>query len=104
MTKKIISIILAFSLIFSIGAVTVSAKEKSTPDINEIVGAVKGDIDGVKKSIPLITSLSKKLLRNLQPYIMDVVLTPENIETAVDLGSRLMAKLIDKITNPDEPT
>ena len=34
---------------------------------------------------------------------MNVVLTPENIETAVDAGSKVMVKLIDKIMNPSQP-
>lgn len=101
MFKKIVSVLLTLSLFFSFGAVTASAKD--TPDADEIVGALMEDVAGITKSVSLLKSLSESLLKNLQPYIMNVVLTPENIETAVDAGSKVMAKLIDKIMNPSQP-
>ena len=101
MFKKIVSVLLTLSLLFSFGAVTASAKE--TPNADEIVGALMEDVAGITKSVSLLKSLSESLLKNLQPYIMNVVLTPENIETAVDAGSKVMAKLIDKIMNPSQP-
>lgn len=101
MFKKIVSVLLTLSLLFSFGAVTVSAKE--TPAADEIVDALKEDVAGIEKSVSLLKSLSQSLLKNLQPYIMNVVLTPENIHTAVEAGSKVMAKLIDKIRNPSQP-
>lgn len=101
MFKKIVSVLLTLSLLFSFGAVTASAKE--TPNADEIVGALMEDVAGITKSVSLLKSLSESLLKNLQPYIMNVVLTPENIDTAVDAGSKVMAKLIDKIMNPSQP-
>lgn len=101
MFKKIVSVLLTLSLLFSFGAVTASAKE--TPAADEIVGALMEDVAGITKSVSLLKSLSESLLKNLQPYIMNVVLTPENIDMAVDAGSKVMAKLIDKIMNPSQP-
>lgn len=101
MFKKIVSVLLTLSLLFSFGAVTASAKE--IPNADEIVGALMEDAAGITKSVSLLKSLSESLLKNLQPYIMNVVLTPENIDTAVDAGSKVMAKLIDKIMNPSQP-
>ena len=104
MSKKFVSILLTLSLLFSFGTITASAKQTAVPDMNEIAGALAEDAVGVKKSVSLIKTLSKSLLQNLQPYILNVVLTPENIDTAVDAGSKIMAKLIDKIMNPSKPT
>lgn len=104
MSKKFVSILLTLSLLFSFGTITASAKQTAVPDMNEIAGALIEDAVGVKKSVSLIKTLSKSLLQNLQPYILNVVLTPENIDTAVDAGSKIMAKLIDKIMNPSKPT
>lgn len=104
MSKKIVSIVLVISLIFSFGSVTaLAAKEKTSPGIDEIAEAVEKDLSGVKKSFSLIGSLSKSLMKNLGPYLEDVVLTPSNVEKAKDAASKIMAKLIDKITNPSKP-
>lgn len=104
MSKKIVSIALIISLLFSFCSMSALAvKEKTTPGADEIAGALEEDLSGVKKSFSLIGSLSKSLMKNLKPYVEDVVLTPENIEKAKNAASKIMAKLIDKITNPSKP-
>ncbi len=105
MSKKIVSILLVVSLLFSFcSAAAFAADEKTTPGMNEIESAVSKDFDGVKKSASLLMSLSKSLMRNLGPYVEEVVLTPENAEKAKQVALKIMAKLIDKITKPSEPS
>lgn len=104
MSKKIISVFMAVFLMFSFGSVSAAAAdEKKVPAANEIAEALKEDFSGVKKSVSLFAELSKSLLRNLGPYIEDVVLTQENFSKAKNAASKVMAKLIDKITGSSKP-
>lgn len=104
MSKKIISVFMAVFLMFSFSSVSAAAAdEKKVPAANEIAEALKEDFSGVKKSVSLFAELSKSLLRNLGPYIEDVVLTQENFSKAKNAASKVMAKLIDKITGSSKP-
>ena len=104
MSKKIISVFMAVFLMLSFGSVSAAAAdEKKVPAANEIAEALKEDFSGVKKSVSLFAELSKSLLRNLGPYIEDVVLTQENFSKAKNAASKVMAKLIDKITGSSKP-
>lgn len=104
MSKKIISVFMAVLLMFSFGSVSAAAAdEKRVPAANEIAEALKEDFSGVKKSVSLFAELSKSLLRNLGPYIENVVLTQENFSKAKNAASKVMAKLIDKITGSSKP-
>lgn len=104
MSKKIISLFMAVLLMFSFGSVSAAAAdEKRVPAANEIAEALKEDFSGVKKSVSLFAELSKSLLRNLGPYIENVVLTQENFSKAKNAASKVMAKLIDKITGSSKP-
>lgn len=104
MSKKIISVFMAVLLMFSFGSVSAAAAdEKRVPAANEIAEALKEDFSGVKKSVSLFSELSKSLLRNLGPYIENVVLTQENFSKAKNAASKVMAKLIDKITGSSKP-
>lgn len=105
MSKKIVSVLLVISLIFSFCSVTAFAtEEKTMPGVSEIESAISKDFDGAKKSASLLMSLSKSLMKNLGPYVEEVVLTPENTEKAKQAVSKVMAKLIDKITKPSKPS
>lgn len=105
MSKKIVSILLVISLLFSFCSVfAFAAEEKATPGVSEIESAISKDFDGAKKSASLLMSLSKSLMKNLGPYVEEVVLTPENTEKAKQAVLKIMAKLIDKITKPSEPS
>lgn len=99
MTKKIIAVILAFVLSFST-ALTVCAAS------DDYFSAMKDDAETISSATKRIAELSASLAKDLEPYIMDVVLTSDNIEKAVDIGSKLMIKLIEglKPSDPDEPT
>lgn len=103
MRKKILAVILAIVLAFS-ASPTVFAV--SLPSANEIASAVSGDLNAFKTSVVKLSSLSKQLLTEMGPYLSDVVLTTDNVKTAVDLSSKLMIKLAEKIgggLNPDKP-
>lgn len=103
MSKKIVSAVMAFLLMFSFGSAVALAAEKPSPGANDVAEALQKDFDGIQKSVSLLGSLSKSLLKNIGPYIEDVVLTPENVDKAKEAASKIMAKLIDKITNPSKP-
>lgn len=99
MTKKIIAVILAFVLSFSTVLTVCAASD-------DYFSAMKDDAETVSSATKRIAELSASLAKDLEPYIMDVVLTSDNIEKAVDIGSKLMIKLIEglKPSDPDEPT
>lgn len=102
MTKKITAIILALVLCFST-ALIVCASSVDTGD--DFFSALKDDAQTVSSATKRISDLTVSLAKDLEPYIMDVVLTSDNIEKAVDIGSKLMLKFIEGIKpgNPDEP-
>lgn len=100
MTKKIIAIILALILSFST-AVSVFAASEATSD-NDAISAVKDDIGTVSDSIKRIAELTASLAQDIEPYLMNVVLTSENIQTATDIASKAMIKLFESL-NPDAP-
>ncbi len=101
MTKKILAVILSLVLGFST-ALTVGAASVQTDDI---VSAVEDDAKTFSSAVKRISELSASLAKDLEPYIMEVVLTSENIEKAVDIGSKLMIKFIESIKpgDPDDP-
>ncbi len=103
--KKIIALVLALVLCFG-SAISVAAEAKTLPDVtvDEFVSAIKKDVEGIKTGIKSLKKLTKSLINNLEPYMRDVVLTEENVQTAFDLGQRLLAKIIGKLTSPDEPS
>lgn len=103
MSQKIISVILSVLIAFST-SVTVFASS-SIPQVNEFVSAIKGDVDAFKNSISKLKTLSKQLKGEMEPYITDVVLTADNLEIAVDIGLKVMLKLINKdgSSNPSDP-
>ncbi len=95
---------MAILLMLSFGlASAAAADETKVPSANEIAKALKDDFSGVKKSVSLFAELSKSLLNNLGPYIENVVLTQENFSKAKNAASKVMAKLIDKITGSSKP-
>lgn len=100
MTKKIIAIILALILSFST-AVSVFAASETTSE-NDAISAVKDDIGTVSDSIKRIAELTASLAQDIEPYLMNVVLTSENIQTATDIASKAMIKLFESL-NPDTP-
>ena len=109
MSKKVIAVILSVIIAFST-SITVFAAS-SVPQVNELVSAIKGDVNAFKNSVSKLKTLSKQLRREMEPYITDVVLTSDNLETAVDLGASLMIKIIEKIgsvnpepSEPDDPS
>lgn len=105
MSKKIVAVIMAVLLVISSGSVlALAGNERSLPGTDEIAGAVEKDFAGAKRGVSLLGTLSKSLVKNIGPYITDVVLTADNIDKAKKAASEIMAKLIDKITNPDDPS
>lgn len=100
MTKKIIAIILALILSFSTAASVFAASE--TTSENDAISAVKDDIGTVSDSIKRIAELTASLAQDIEPYLMNVVLTSENIQTATDIASKAMIKLFESL-NPDTP-
>lgn len=100
MTKKIISVILALILSFST-AVSVFAASETTGE-NDVISAVKDDLGTVSDSIKRIAELTALLAQDIEPYLMNVVLTSENIQTATDIASKAMIKLFESL-NPDTP-
>ncbi len=105
MSKKIVAVIMAVLLVLSSGSVlALAGNERSLPGTDEIAGAVEKDFAGAKRGVSLLGTLSKSLVKNIGPYIKDVVLTADNIDKAKKAASEIMAKLIDKITKPDDPS
>lgn len=110
MSKKILSVVLA--LVLSLSTVLgVCAAAVEPTDGGDLVSAIKDDVNTHKTSIKRIKALSKSLSNDLEPYIMNVVLTSDNIEKAVDIGAKVMIKIIEglkpeppKPTDPTEPT
>ncbi|MDD6021692.1 MAG: hypothetical protein PUB94_03445 [Oscillospiraceae bacterium] len=105
MSKKILSVILAIVLCFS-ASVGVYAASVSTDD-GDLVSSIKSDVRSLKKAIYQIKALSKSLSNDIEPYLMNVVLTSENIDMAIDIGAKAMIKIIEKIkdsSSPAEPT
>lgn len=100
MTKKIIAVMLALILSFST-AVSVCAAAEATSE-NDVISAVKDDIGTVSDSIKRIAELTASLAQDIEPYLMNVVLTSENIQTATDIASKAMIKLFESL-NPDTP-
>lgn len=96
MTKKIIAVILAFVLTFS-ASLTVCAASS-----DDVFSALKSDAETVSSATKRISELTISFAGDLEPYIMDTVLTSDNIEKAVDIGSKLMLKFIEGI-KPDDP-
>lgn len=104
MFKKIVSMALALALVISLVSISVFAGgEKKTVGIDEIAQAVSKDFEGTNKAVSMLGSLSRSLMKNIVPYIENVVLTPDNIEKTKAAATEAMAKLIDKITNPSKP-
>ena len=81
-------------------------------DINEVVEAIQKDNQERSSGLKTIKKMIHSLKGDLRPYIENVVLTPDHIDTAVELGSKIMIKLYEKIldslkpepTQPTEPT
>lgn len=110
MSKKILSVVLA--LVLSLSTVLgVCAAAVEPTNGGDLVSAIKDDVNTLKTSIKRIKALSKSLSNDLEPYIMNVVLTSDNIEKAVDIGAKVMIKIIEglkpeppKPTDPTSPT
>lgn len=110
MKKKILAVILALVLALSASVPVFAAS--TVPDVNEFVSAVKGDVSAFISSVEKLKKLSGQLKDEMGPYLTDVVLTSDNLDTAVEIGSKVMIKLIDKIgesmkpqpTDPTKPT
>ncbi|MGN0464485.1 MAG: hypothetical protein ACI4GA_07315 [Acutalibacteraceae bacterium] len=105
MSKKILSVILAIVLCFS-ASVGVYAASATTDD-GDLVSSIKSDVRSLKKAIYQIKALSKSLSNDIEPYLMNVVLTSENIDMAINIGAKAMIKIIEKIkdsSSPAEPT
>lgn len=101
MAKKIIALILALVLSFST-ALTVCAASQENDDF---MSAVKSDAQTLTSATKRIGELTTSLLKDLEPYIMDVVLTSENIEIMTDVASKMMLKFIESVKpgDPDDP-
>lgn len=105
MTKKIIAIILALVLSFSTALTVCAATEEATTN-GDFTAALKEDISRVESAVKRISELSSSLAQNIEPYLMDVVLTSENLQTATDVVSKVIIKLIEGSNSdkPEEPT
>lgn len=104
MTKKFIAVILALVLSFST-ALSVSAAAVEISDDNGLFSAVKDDANTVVNSAKRISELTASLAKDIEPYLMNVVLTSENIQKAFDIGSKAMIKILESLKpgTPDDP-
>lgn len=91
-------------MLSSFSALAFAANARTLPGADEIAGALEKDFEGTKRGVSLLGTLSKSLVKSIGPYIKDVVLTADNLDKAKAAASEIMAKLIDKITNPGNPS
>lgn len=104
MSRKIISVVLALVLSFSTVLGVCAVAVESTGSGN-LVSNIKDDVSTLKSSIKRIKALSKSLSNDIEPYLMNVVLTSDNIDKAVDIGVKVMIRLIEKLKpEPPKPT
>ena len=114
MKKKRIAAILVCAVILLASLLPVYAARVNADgiDINEVVEAIQKDNQERSSGLKAIKNAIHGLKGDLRPYIENVVLTPDNIDTAVELGSKIMIKLYEKIldtlkpepTEPSQPT
>lgn len=98
MKKKILSVILAVVLAFSV-PLSASAKSFAPPSINEFVTTLISDQKRSFESMGALSKLSVKLMVSMLPYLKNVVFTAENLETVTELGEQLTVKLYQASEN-----
>lgn len=102
MWKKFICVFLSITMMISFCTVTVLAKENDVDLANEVGNTFTNEVTDKEESESLIGSLAESLLQSVQPYFMNVVLTTDNTDEAVDISSKIMAELTDKIVNSSQ--
>lgn len=94
MKRKIVSILLAVVICFGMVSTAIASNEQanSVTDISDIVPAAESDRDIFIKGASKIKKLSRGLIEDMMPYLMNVVFTSENMKSAVDIGIKSMIK------------
>lgn len=103
MLKKITAVILSVVLMLSVSAGIIAF---ALPSGEEIAQAAKSDVEGTAKAVQMLGSLSQSLMKNIGPYLKDVVFTSENVKTAEEMATKIALKIVDKIKpgSTEKPT
>lgn len=104
MMKKLISVILALVMVFSVTATAYAASIADKKD--ELVDTITNNTQTTAKSLFTIAGLTAKLLEKAQPVVMDFLLDSENWEKAGDVMMSYIVKIYDRLIgggNGDEP-
>ena len=95
MMKKLISVILALVMVFSVTATAYAASIADKKD--ELVDTITSNTQTTAKSLFTIAGLTAKLLEKAQPVVMDFLLDSENWEKAGDVMMSYIVKIYDRL-------
>ena len=95
MMKKLISVILALVMVFSVTATAYAASIADKKD--ELVDTITNNTQTTAKSLFTIAGLTAKLLEKAQPVVMDFLLDSENWEKAGDVMMSYIVKIYDRL-------
>ena len=108
MMKKLISVVLALVMAFTITANVYAASITDKKD--ELVDTITNNTQTTTKSLFTIAGLTASLLQKAQPVVMDFVLDSENWEKAGDAMMTYIVKIYDRLIGggsggdtPEEP-
>lgn len=96
MKKKLIAVVMALALLFTV-ATPATAATVSTPPIDDIVTALQADLHDEAQASGTVMRLSLSLLRALTERAMNTEVTVEDMAAFIEEASQLMLSIYNKL-------